>query len=185
MEDCHVSEKAASMPGDRPRARKFTIKGRIRSFRCALAGLMLMLKTQHNAWLHAVASIGVLSAGALFGLSEAEWCVLVLAIAVVWTAEALNTALELLADAASPEFHPLVAKAKDVAAAAVDRPARAGPAALYVRCGRIDRRLGLRPGPGDDSFKDPAGSAATMRRCRASRPGRPARRAPMFATFAT
>jgi len=119
MEDCHVSEKAASMPGDRPQARKFTIKGRIRSFRCALAGLMLMLKTQHNAWLHAVASIGVLSAGALFGLSEAEWCVLVLAIAVVWTAEALNTALELLADAASPEFHPLVAKAKDVAAAAV------------------------------------------------------------------
>jgi diacylglycerol kinase (ATP) len=37
----------------------------------------------------------------------------------VWTAEALNTALELLADAASPDFHPLVAKAKDVAAGAV------------------------------------------------------------------
>ena len=37
----------------------------------------------------------------------------------VWTAEALNTALELLADVASPEFHPLVEKAKDVAAGAV------------------------------------------------------------------
>jgi diacylglycerol kinase (ATP) len=37
----------------------------------------------------------------------------------VWTAEALNTALEFLADAASPEFHPLVGHAKDVAAGAV------------------------------------------------------------------
>ena len=37
----------------------------------------------------------------------------------VWTAEALNTAFEFLADAASPNFHPLVKKAKDVAAGAV------------------------------------------------------------------
>jgi diacylglycerol kinase (ATP) len=37
----------------------------------------------------------------------------------VWTAEALNTALEFLADVASPEFHPLVGKAKDVAAGGV------------------------------------------------------------------
>jgi diacylglycerol kinase (ATP) len=37
----------------------------------------------------------------------------------VWTAEALNTAFELLCDVASPEFHPLVEKAKDVAAGAV------------------------------------------------------------------
>jgi diacylglycerol kinase (ATP) len=37
----------------------------------------------------------------------------------VWTAEALNTAFEFLCDVASPDFHPLVAKAKDVAAGAV------------------------------------------------------------------
>jgi diacylglycerol kinase (ATP) len=37
----------------------------------------------------------------------------------VWTAEALNTAFEFLCDVASPEFHPLVKQAKDVAAAAV------------------------------------------------------------------
>ena len=42
-----------------------------------------------------------------------------LAIVSVWTAEALNTAFEFLCDVASPEFHPLVAKAKDVAAGAV------------------------------------------------------------------
>ncbi len=37
----------------------------------------------------------------------------------VWTAEALNTALEFLADASHPEFHPLIKKAKDAAAAGV------------------------------------------------------------------
>lgn len=44
---------------------------------------------------------------------------MILAISIVWTAEALNTAFEFLADAASPEFHPLVRDAKDVAAGAV------------------------------------------------------------------
>jgi diacylglycerol kinase (ATP) len=97
----------------------FTVRGRLRSFRYAIHGLILMLKSQHNAWLHAVASLLVILAGVLSGLSPAEWCWLVLAIMAVWTAEALNTALEFLADVASPEFHPLVEKAKDVAAGAV------------------------------------------------------------------
>jgi diacylglycerol kinase (ATP) len=42
-----------------------------------------------------------------------------LAIVLVWVAEALNTAFEYLCDVASPEFHPLVEKSKDVAAGAV------------------------------------------------------------------
>ena len=42
-----------------------------------------------------------------------------LAASIVWTAEALNTAFEFLADAASPNFHPVVRDAKDVAAGAV------------------------------------------------------------------
>ncbi len=78
-----------------------------------------MVRTQHNAWIHAAASVGVLLAGLFFGLSTYEWCWIVLAVMAVWTAEALNTALELLADGTSPEFHPLVGQAKDVAAGAV------------------------------------------------------------------
>ncbi len=99
--------------------RHFSLRGRIRSFKYAIHGIILMLKSQHNAWLHAVASVLVLFVGFLFGLSDPEWCRLVLAIMAVWTAEALNTALEFLADVASPEFPPLVEKAKDVAAGAV------------------------------------------------------------------
>jgi len=97
----------------------FTFSGRLRSIRLAGRGIALMLRTQHNAWVHALATIAVIAAGLLWRVSAAEWCWLVLAIVAVWTAEALNTALELLADVASPGFHPLVEKAKDVAAGAV------------------------------------------------------------------
>ncbi len=100
-------------------SRPFQFTGRVRSFTYAFAGLRLLLTSQHNAWIHAVATAGVVAAGFLFGVSAAEWCWLILAITGVWTAEALNTALEFLADAASPEFHPLIKRSKDVAAGAV------------------------------------------------------------------
>ena len=103
----------------KPISERFSIEGRIQSFRYAINGIILMLKSQHNAWLHATASFAVLLVGAFFHLSPREWCWLVIAIMAVWTAEALNTALEFLADVASPEFHPLAKKAKDVAAGAV------------------------------------------------------------------
>jgi diacylglycerol kinase (ATP) len=98
---------------------RFSFAERIQSFRRAIRGIGLMLKSQHNAWIHATASIVILSVGAFLGISPREWCWLVIAIMTVWTAEALNTALEFLADVAAAEFHPLVAKAKDVAAGAV------------------------------------------------------------------
>ena len=97
----------------------FTVRGRLQSLRHAFHGMALMLKSQHNAWLHAFASICVLVVGGLFRLSDPEWCWIILAIIAVWTAEALNTALEFLADVAMPEFHPLVKNAKDVAAGGV------------------------------------------------------------------
>jgi diacylglycerol kinase (ATP) len=100
-------------------SRPFKFTGRIRSFKFAFVGIWTMLKTQHNAWVHACATLITVAAGLFFGISAAEWCWLVLAIMAVWTAEALNTAFEFLADAASPEFHPLVKNAKDVAAGAV------------------------------------------------------------------
>jgi len=99
--------------------RPFSFTGRIRSFKYAFVGIWTMLKSQQNAWVHACATIAVVTAGFVFGFSTAEWCLLVLAIIAVWMAEALNTAIEFLADVASPEFHPLVKKAKDVAAGAV------------------------------------------------------------------
>lgn len=97
----------------------FSFTGRIRSSVHALAGILEMLKSQHNAWVHLIATVGVTTAGWLFGVTTVEWCLLILVMMAVWVAEALNTAFEFLCDVASPEFHPLVKKSKDVAAGAV------------------------------------------------------------------
>ncbi len=97
----------------------FSVGARARSFGYALAGIAELLRNQHNAWIHLLATIVVVCAGLWFGVDTLQWGFLVLAITVVWVAEALNTALELLCDAASPDFHPLVKKCKDVAAGAV------------------------------------------------------------------
>jgi diacylglycerol kinase (ATP) len=78
-----------------------------------------MLVSQQNARIHAVATLFVCLLGVFLRLDRMEWCGIALAIAGVWMAEALNTALEFLADAAVPQFHPRVGKAKDVAAGAV------------------------------------------------------------------
>ncbi len=93
--------------------------GLARSFAHAFEGLRTLLATQRNARIHAVAAAGAVMLGVLADLTRPEWGAILLAIALVWVAEALNTALEFLADAAVPDVHPLVKKAKDVAAAGV------------------------------------------------------------------
>ncbi|MFO7625734.1 MAG: diacylglycerol kinase family protein [Candidatus Fermentibacteraceae bacterium] len=89
------------------------------SFGHAFRGLRLLLKTQRNARVHTAVLIVVVAAGFAVGLSSLEWALVVLASALVFSAEAINTALEKLADRVSPEKHPLVRDAKDAAAAAV------------------------------------------------------------------
>lgn len=92
---------------------------RIRSFQFAFRGLFSLIKTQPNARIHLLATIAVILAGVLLHVSAGEWCWLVLAMTVVWTAEAFNTAIEQLADVVSPDLHPAIARAKDVAAGGV------------------------------------------------------------------
>jgi len=106
-------------PDVRERISNFTFMGRIKSVKNALKGIFTMLKSQHNAWIHALATITVFALGFYFGLNKSEWCWIVLVVISVWTAEAINTSFEFLADAASPGYHPLIKKAKDVAAGAV------------------------------------------------------------------
>lgn len=99
--------------------RPFRIAERIRSFRFAFRGIGVMVRTQHNAWIHTAATVTVILLGFGLEITRSDWCWIILSCMSVWTAEALNTAFEQLADVASPEFHPLVEKSKDVAAGAV------------------------------------------------------------------
>jgi len=98
---------------------KLTLRKRLESFRFALRGISTILRTQPNAWIHAAATLIVAALGLALNLEVGQWCWLALAVIAVWSAEAFNTALELLCDVASPAFHPLIEKAKDVSAGAV------------------------------------------------------------------
>lgn len=92
---------------------------RIASFAHALRGAVYLIRSEPNAKLHAVATLGVFVLGWLCALQRVEWCLIVIVTAGVWITEALNTAIERLCDRVSTEFHPLIGAAKDVAATAV------------------------------------------------------------------
>ena len=92
---------------------------RIRSFAYALTGIATLLREQQNAWVHLLATLLVIGLGLWFSISVTDWSLVIIAIALVWMAEALNTAIELVCDLVSSEYHPLVKKAKDISAGAV------------------------------------------------------------------
>ena len=94
-------------------------RSRLASFRYAVAGLAHVLRTQRNAWIHAVASLAVVLLALWLQPGLTQWAVLVLAMALVWMAEFINSALEAIVDLASPDVHPLAKVGKDVGAAAV------------------------------------------------------------------
>jgi len=106
-------------PEPEHRQRYRTFWGRAQSFKYAAHGIAYMLRTQHNAWIHAAITLAVVASGLVFRVSAPEWCWLILAMASVWTAESFNTALEIIVDIASPERRPAAGRAKDVAAGAV------------------------------------------------------------------
>ncbi|MCX6959956.1 MAG: diacylglycerol kinase family protein [Verrucomicrobia bacterium] len=95
------------------------LAARIRSFGYAFRGLWLMILTQPHPQLHALATIAVLIAGIVLHLRRWEWVAILLCIGMVWVAEALNSALEFLADEVSLEKRERIGKAKDVAAGGV------------------------------------------------------------------
>lgn len=97
----------------------FTWRSRIRSFGYAFEGIAVMLRTQHNAWLHLLASGLVCVAATILDVSAADWRWLVVAMTLVWAAEAMNTAVEFLCDVVSPEYALAVKGAKDIAAGGV------------------------------------------------------------------
>jgi diacylglycerol kinase len=89
------------------------------SFCCAFSGVLHLLKTQAHARWHLLVSLLVIVLGLGLSVSRVEWLVLLLTMALVWTAEALNTALELACNAITREPNPLIGQAKDMAAGAV------------------------------------------------------------------
>lgn len=98
---------------------KFTLSARIKSMSAAASGIKIMLFEEHNARIHLVATIVVVLAAMVLRAGRIDWMVLTLVISLVWITEALNTAVENLADKVSPQHDVLIGKAKDVACLAV------------------------------------------------------------------
>jgi len=99
--------------------RSFSLAARLASFRHAFAGIATLLREEHNARIHLLATAVVLALAWQLQVSKGEWLALLLVIGLVWLAEALNSALEYLCDSLVPQQHEQIAKAKDVAAAGV------------------------------------------------------------------
>jgi diacylglycerol kinase len=102
--------------GDR---RRFTFGSRARSFAHAFAGIAHLLRTQHNAWIHAAVNLAVILLALWLRRSALEWAVLVVAMMAVWVAELINTAVEAAVDLSTTERSRQAGLAKDVAAGAV------------------------------------------------------------------
>ena len=95
------------------------LKRVIKSFHYALRGIWELFLYTPNARIHLLCAIAVVILAAILGVSKVEWLILVLTIFLVFSMEAMNSALEKLADRVSPEYSPLIRDAKDLAAGAV------------------------------------------------------------------
>jgi diacylglycerol kinase (ATP) len=97
----------------------WSLRARAQSFVDAGRGIAALVAAQANARIHLLATIAAVALGGWLGLSASEWCWIALAVALVWVAEALNSAIEALADAVHPARDPRIGLAKDLAAGAV------------------------------------------------------------------
>ena len=96
------------------------IPSRLLAFKHSFSGWWYVIRTQRNAWIHMVASVAVILLSIFLKLNTTGWALILLAIALVWIAEFLNTALEVVVDLASNhQQHELARVSKDVGAAAV------------------------------------------------------------------
>lgn len=97
----------------------FCWRERLHSFRYAVNGLKALLRHEHNTWIHAAFTLVALVFAVALCINITEWCLLLFAIAFVWTTEVINTAIEKAMDFISLEKHPQIGLVKDLAAAAV------------------------------------------------------------------
>lgn len=91
----------------------------LESVNCAIEGILWAAKTQRHMRWHCLSAVAVVVVALFFRISASEFMLLALAVTLVLFAELINTAMEVLVDLVSPEFHPLAKRAKDVAAGAV------------------------------------------------------------------
>jgi len=99
--------------------KRFSLNSRVKSFRYAFAGLGYVIKNEHNARIHLLASMVVILTAIYLQVSSRDFALLIFVIMSVFFAETINTAFEHLCDVVSPEKNESVKFTKDIAAGAV------------------------------------------------------------------
>lgn len=97
----------------------FSLRARSKSFGYAFSGIKLFFQQEHNALLHVVATILVISLVFIFPVSTVEIILLTFSVGFVWAAELFNTAIEKAMDFISTEKQAPIKYIKDLSAAAV------------------------------------------------------------------
>ena len=92
---------------------------RLKSIVIAAKGALLLIKSEASIKVQVAVSILVTCAGFYFDISNIEWLIQLLAIGLVLGTEALNTAIEEIADFIHPNHHKKIGYIKDIAAGAV------------------------------------------------------------------
>ncbi len=101
-----------------PKKESFLVN-RIKSISYAFRGAVLLITKESSIKIQLCIAILVTIAGFYFEISQTEWLIQILAIAVVMGIEGANTAIEEIADFIHPEYHEKIGYIKDVAAGAV------------------------------------------------------------------
>jgi diacylglycerol kinase (ATP) len=92
---------------------------RIKSIGYAFRGMLLLLKTEASIKIQVFIAIVMTFAGFYFEISKTEWIAQLGMIGLVMSIEAMNTAIEYIADFIHPEYHKKIGFIKDIAAGAV------------------------------------------------------------------
>ncbi len=92
---------------------------RLKAVRYAVRGALLLIRTEASIKVQVVLALIVTALGFYFEISNTEWILQILAIALVLGVEGLNTAVEKLADFCQPEFDERIGFLKDISAGAV------------------------------------------------------------------
>ncbi len=92
---------------------------RIKSVGFALKGALLLIRTEASIKIQVFIAIIMTAAGFYFNISNTEWILQILAIALVLGIEGMNTAIEKISDFIQPEFDVKIGFIKDISAGAV------------------------------------------------------------------
>ena len=94
------------------------VRGRLRSLKFALRGMWRLITTEDSIKAQLFVALIATILGFYFDISNIEWMIQFLAIGLVLVAEAVNTAIEEVADFIHPEYHKKIGLIKDIAAGA-------------------------------------------------------------------